>query len=220
VQRRLSACDMYLNYGSKLRMLNSVLSSLLMFYLCSLKVYQWVLTEVDKYIRHCLWRDKDLPKKNPPLAAYDLVCRPKDQGGLGLLNLSVQNDYLLIKHLHKFYNKADLPWVKMSWELYYSTSLPPARSREVSFWWRDYIKLLPTFKERWPSVILFKETPLYYGKINGQLCHSRTLGHISTHSARMKEFVSSKHYLCQRPLIYFICPCLRKHCCSFNFFKL
>jgi hypothetical protein len=143
VQRRLSACDMYLNYGSKLRMLNSVLSSLLMFYLCSLKVYQWVLTEVDKYIRHCLWRDKDLPKKNPPLAAYDLVCRPKDQGGLGLLNLSVQNDYLLIKHLHKFYNKADLPWVKMSWELYYSTSLPPARSREVSFWWI----VLPAFKE-------------------------------------------------------------------------
>jgi hypothetical protein len=42
IQRRLPACTMYLNYGSKLRMLNSVLSSLPMFYLCSLKLYQWV----------------------------------------------------------------------------------------------------------------------------------------------------------------------------------
>jgi hypothetical protein len=35
VQRRLPACTMYLNYGSQLRILNSVLSSLPMFYLCS-----------------------------------------------------------------------------------------------------------------------------------------------------------------------------------------
>jgi hypothetical protein len=52
IQRRLPACTMYLNYGSKLKMLNSVLSSLPLFYLCSLKVYQWVLAEVDKYRRH------------------------------------------------------------------------------------------------------------------------------------------------------------------------
>jgi hypothetical protein len=42
IQRRLPSCTVYLNYGSKLRMLNSVLSSLPMFYLCSLKLYQWV----------------------------------------------------------------------------------------------------------------------------------------------------------------------------------
>jgi hypothetical protein len=34
----------------------------------------------------------------------------------------------------------------MSWELHYSNCLPPARTREVSFWWRDCLKLLPTFK--------------------------------------------------------------------------
>jgi hypothetical protein len=39
IQRRLPACTMYLNYDSKLRMLNSVLSSLPMFYLYSLKLY-------------------------------------------------------------------------------------------------------------------------------------------------------------------------------------
>jgi hypothetical protein len=128
-------------------MVNSVLSSLPMFFLCSLKVYQWVIHEVDKYRRHCLWRDKDLQKKNPPLAAWDLVCRPKDQGGLGVLNLAIQNNCLLMKHFHKFYNKADIPWVTMAWEMYYTTVLPPARIRDVSFWWRDCLAILPFYKQ-------------------------------------------------------------------------
>jgi hypothetical protein len=126
---------MYLNYGSKLRLLNYALSSLPMFYLCSLKLYQWVIAEIDKYRRHCIWRDKDLQKKNPPLVAWDLVCKHKDKGGLGVFNLSVQNDSLLMKHLHKFYNHADIPWVHLTWELYYSSALPPTRPIEISFWW-------------------------------------------------------------------------------------
>jgi hypothetical protein len=127
-------------------MVNSVLASLPMFYLCSLKIYKWVIEEVDKYRIHYLWRDKDLQKKTPPLASWDLVCQPKDQGGLRILNLLVQNDCLLMKHPHKFYSRADLPLVKMSWELYYAICLPPARTREVSFWWRDFLKMLRTFK--------------------------------------------------------------------------
>jgi hypothetical protein len=39
VLRRLPSCTMYLNFGSKLRMVNSILSSLPMFFLRSLKVY-------------------------------------------------------------------------------------------------------------------------------------------------------------------------------------
>lgn len=35
--------------------------------------------------------------------------KPKEKGGLGVLNLSLQNDALLMKHLHKFYNRANIP---------------------------------------------------------------------------------------------------------------
>jgi hypothetical protein len=34
-------------------------------------------------------------------------------GGLGVLKLRVQNDVLLLKNLHKFFNKADLSWVHL-----------------------------------------------------------------------------------------------------------
>jgi hypothetical protein len=75
-----------------------------------------------------------------------MVCKPKDQGGLGVVNLSTQNNCLLMKHLHKFYNKANLPWVKLLWEVYYANALPPSRSRDISFWWRDCLKILSDFK--------------------------------------------------------------------------
>jgi hypothetical protein len=50
----------------------------------------------------------DEPKKS--LAAWDLVCLPKKNGGLGVVNFQKQNAALLIKFLDKFYNNMDLPW--------------------------------------------------------------------------------------------------------------
>jgi hypothetical protein len=32
---------------------------------------------------------------------------------LGILNLETQNDALLLKNLHKFFNRADHTWVKL-----------------------------------------------------------------------------------------------------------
>jgi hypothetical protein len=65
-QRRLSACSMYLSYGDKLRLVYSVLSSLPTFYMSTLRLYQWVIKEFDKYRRHCLWRRKDLEEHGHP----------------------------------------------------------------------------------------------------------------------------------------------------------
>jgi hypothetical protein len=38
-----------------------------------------------------------------------------------------------MKHLHKFLNKADIPWVKMVWEFYYDNALPPPKAKDASF---------------------------------------------------------------------------------------
>jgi hypothetical protein len=53
------------------------------------------------------------------------VQRPKSQGGLGIIDLSAQNKALPLKHLHKFFNKVDVPWVDLTWKAYYSVVLPP-----------------------------------------------------------------------------------------------
>jgi hypothetical protein len=101
---------------------------------------------VDKYRKHCLWRGTDLIAKSPPKSAWEIVCIPKKEGGLGVINLRVQNEALLLKNLHKFYNKLDIPWVHLIWEKLYSNGNLPGWRRKGSFWWRDILQLLDQFK--------------------------------------------------------------------------
>jgi hypothetical protein len=110
VERRLVSTSMLLSQGAKLQLVNSVLSSLVTFYLCSIKVPITIIKQVDKYRRHCLWRGSDMNAKKPPLATWKIVTKPKNRRGLGVINLRLQNDALQIKNLDKFFNKADLPW--------------------------------------------------------------------------------------------------------------
>jgi hypothetical protein len=56
MERRLISTSMFLTQGGKLQMLNSVISSLVTYYMCSIKVPITILQQVDKYRRHCLWR--------------------------------------------------------------------------------------------------------------------------------------------------------------------
>lgn len=51
-----------------------------------------------------------------------------------------------MKNLHKFFNRADLPWVAFLWEQYYNNNRPPDCSLLGSFWWKDNLKLLDLFK--------------------------------------------------------------------------
>jgi hypothetical protein len=46
--------------------------------------------------------------KQTTKAAWKMVCLPKEEGGLGVIDLRVQNEALL-KNLHKFFKKEDLP---------------------------------------------------------------------------------------------------------------
>jgi hypothetical protein len=66
---------------------------------------------------------------------------------LGALNLQTQNEALLLKHWHKIFNRADVPWVHLIWECYYNHDKLPNHVRKGSFWWRDLLHLLERFKE-------------------------------------------------------------------------
>jgi len=61
--------------------------------------------------KHCLWIKGDITRKGTCLVAWETACKPKDQGGLGIIDIKSQNNALLLKFLDKFYNKAEIPWV-------------------------------------------------------------------------------------------------------------
>lgn len=95
--------------------------------MCTLRLSKKVISHIDKARRHCLWRkSSNITEKSQSLASWNLVCKPKDKGGLGIIDLEYQNIALLTKHLDKFYNKHNLPWVKLIWRKYYlNADLPP-----------------------------------------------------------------------------------------------
>jgi len=71
--------------------------------------------------------------RKPPKAAWKMVCKSRQEGGLGIINIGEQNKALLMKNLDKFFNRRDIPWVQMIWEKYYKDGKLPGRTRKDSF---------------------------------------------------------------------------------------
>ena len=80
MERRLSASSSFLAQGGRLQYLNSALSSVPIFFLCSLDIPPGILKQLERIQRQCLWR-KNGQDHAPSLAAWQLVCRPKNKGG-------------------------------------------------------------------------------------------------------------------------------------------
>jgi hypothetical protein len=146
VERKLISTAAFLSQAGKLEMVNSVLSSTMVYHCCTLKLHKGVIKQLDKYRKHCLWKGSNLNAKQPSKAAWPSVCLPKSEGGLGVINLEIHNNSLLLKFLNKFYTKADIPWVHLVWNNYYSNGRLPGHQRRGSFWWRDIVKLTTLFK--------------------------------------------------------------------------
>jgi hypothetical protein len=96
----------------------------------ALKLHNGVIKQLDKYRRHCLWRCSDLNSKKPSKVAWPLICTPKNQGGLGVLDPSTHNDAMLLKFLHKFFSQEDIPWVKLIWFHYYNSGKLPGQHKK------------------------------------------------------------------------------------------
>ena len=146
VERRLTASSQFLPQGGRLTLINSVLSSIPTYYMCSLQLPISVVKAIDTSRKNCLWRGNNPTSTRRSLASWDLVGRPKDKGGLGVINLRVQNIALLLKHLVKFYKGHDLPWVQLIWNLYYKSKVLHLVWNKGSFWWRDIVALTDVFR--------------------------------------------------------------------------
>ena len=142
------AFSSFLSDAGRLQLTNAVLIALPTFAMCTFPLPKTMIKQIDKFRKHCLWRGSDLSRKKPSKAAWLLVYAPKPDGGLGVINLAVQNESLLLKHLHKFYNKVDIPWVQLVWGHCYSQGKLPYQGRRIrgSFWWLDILKLQDDYK--------------------------------------------------------------------------
>jgi hypothetical protein len=54
IEKRLISTSLWLTQGGKLQLVNSVMSSLPTFYMCTIKLPISIIKQIDKYRRHCL----------------------------------------------------------------------------------------------------------------------------------------------------------------------
>jgi hypothetical protein len=89
----------HLSIGGKLTLINSVLSSLPMYMMSFFAIPRGVLKKIDYFRSRFFWQQEE--KRKYRLAKWSILCQPKDQGGLGIRNLDIQNTALLSKWLYK-----------------------------------------------------------------------------------------------------------------------
>jgi hypothetical protein len=85
-----------LSYGDRLILINSVLTSLPMFMLSFFEIPKGVQKRLDFYRSIFFWQSKE-NKKKYRLTRWNIICRPRDQGGLGIEVLELKNKCLLAK---------------------------------------------------------------------------------------------------------------------------
>ena len=93
-----------LSVGGRLVLINSVLSSLPMFMLSFFAIPKGVLKKLEYFRSRFFWQN-DQHKKKYHLIRWDQIRQPKEQGGLGIIDLEIQNKCLLSKWLFKLANE-------------------------------------------------------------------------------------------------------------------
>ena len=118
----------HLSYRGRLVLLNSVLSSLLMFMMSFFEIPKGVLKKLNHY-RSRFFGKGGSDKKKYHLAKWDIHCHPKDQGGLGVIDLELQNKCLLSKWIVNFLN-SEGTWQSLLRNKYLSSkSLPQVQAK-------------------------------------------------------------------------------------------
>jgi hypothetical protein len=77
VERRMMGISKMFSYQGRLILVNSVLSALLTFFMCALKIPIIILDQVDKYRKHLLFDRGDVNRKGGCLVAWKKATRPK-----------------------------------------------------------------------------------------------------------------------------------------------
>ena len=93
-------------------LINAVLPSMLMFLLSFFEVPIGVRKRLDFY-RSRFFCQCDEVKTKYRLTRWDIICRPKDQAGLGIENLEIKNKCLLSKWLFRLSVETDGMWAQI-----------------------------------------------------------------------------------------------------------
>ncbi|KAK4383214.1 hypothetical protein Sango_2797600 [Sesamum angolense] len=144
VDTRLAAWNhQNLSYAGRLQLIKSVLSNLHTYWASVLILPEGVLKLLENNMRTFLWQGS-FGSGNAKVA-WDQLCKPKAEGGLGIRSLIITNQALILKQLWRILqNDGTSIWVDwiQQYRLRHSTFW--TFNRETSSWgWKKMLKLRP-----------------------------------------------------------------------------
>ncbi|GJX59132.1 hypothetical protein Tco_0290522 [Tanacetum coccineum] len=99
-----------LSIAGRLQLVQSVISSMNVYWSSVFILPTRILLEIEQIMRCFLWSQGNSGKSNSKVA-WEVVCLPKDEGGLGIRRLDSFNKALMAAHIWKLLNKKNSLWV-------------------------------------------------------------------------------------------------------------
>lgn len=137
----------FISRGGRLQLMNSVLSSVPIYFMSSFMLPQWVIDRLDKIRRDFLWGKSD-NSRGISLINWEAVCIPKENGGMGAVDLKLRNWAILLRWWCRLYWQQNSLWSKSITMLRcISTDIngPKVWSTQGSFFWNDLHKIKHVF---------------------------------------------------------------------------
>lgn len=139
VQSRLDTWQTKLiSKGGRLQLVQSVLSSMTVYFMHCFLLPNWVIKKLDRARRSFMWGCSNRRERGVSLCNWQLVCLPKQWGGLGVPDLRLRNISLILRWWWKGYKERQSMWgsliIKVRWQGVF-THGPTIWAKTGSFFW-------------------------------------------------------------------------------------
>ena len=101
-----------LTSGGRLILTNSCLSSIPMYCMSFYWLQEGVHKKMGGIRTNFLWQGTE-EKFRYHMTKWKMVSRPKDHGGVGIINIKIMNECLLVKWIWKIHQEPDELWFKL-----------------------------------------------------------------------------------------------------------
>jgi hypothetical protein len=159
-------CAILLSSGGRVVLLNAVLDAIPTFSMAALELPPALLRAIEALRRAFLWNMTGTVSGAKCLMAWEAVCRPKQEGGLGLKCLAAKNECLQLKLVHRLWpcwawsNAAGHAEPGLHWKhltallpLYRSFSVATVGDRQCTSFWLDNWTGGGAIWDRWPVLL-------------------------------------------------------------------
>ncbi|GJU66528.1 putative reverse transcriptase domain, reverse transcriptase zinc-binding domain protein [Tanacetum coccineum] len=166
----------FLSIAGRLQLVRSVLSSMHIYWASVFILLARIIHDLEQLMRGFLWCQGEL-KKGRAKVAWDSVCKPKLEGGLGIRRLDDFNIALMATHIWSIITHKESLWVKWihSYKLKGRSFWDVPCLGDVSWGWRKLIQIRPLIRPFiWNKINNGKLTSMWFDKWH-DLCPIRDM---------------------------------------------